>query len=149
MHPTGAVPSAPLPPNPPQAGAAFPPAPGQLHGGANRLAVRDLVVLGGAALLLISAFLPFYATDYDSYTTWHWSSVAILLLGFGAGVAAGVLVLVAQLSRAGGTRPVLGLSLHQLTGVLAVVSFAELFLSIAPAQLHGVGQWLGLLGAVA
>jgi hypothetical protein len=113
--------------------------------------VRDLVVLGGSGVLLIGAFLPFFSLGGDeSRTTWHWDSAAVLLLGFGAGVAAGVLVALARFTAAGDVSPRLGLTLSQLTGVLAVVSFVELVLGgLGSDDDSAFGLWLALLAAVA
>jgi hypothetical protein len=116
-----------------------------------RLRIRDLVVMGGSAVLLVSAFLPFWSYYRDeTTTTWHWGTSATLLLGFGAGVAAGVLVAVGRLTPGGDVAPRLGLGLDQLTGVLAVVSFLELaFSGLGSGLDSAVGLWTGLLGAVA
>ena len=116
----------------------------------NRLTVRDLVVMGGSAVMAISAFLPYYSYPQynESFTTWHQGSLDILVLGFLAGVAAGVLVAVERFTPAGDVGARIGLGEGRLPAVLAVVSFLTLALTALPAPVHGIGQWLGLLAAV-
>lgn len=115
---------------------------------ASALLRGEALVLLGAALLFIASFLPFYDSDYGpSENAWTWFLLPLLILGFGSGVLAGVLVSLHRYSTVGDVAGRIGLSLKQLVGVLAVVSAVDLLLSTISAPLHGVAQWLGLASA--
>lgn len=108
----------------------------------------DVVVLLGALLLFIDSFLPFYDFGYGASTNaWTWTLLPLLLMGFGTGVLAGVLVALERFTTVGNVAGKVGLTLHQLVGVLAVVSAVDLTLYVISAPLRGVAQWLGLVGA--
>jgi hypothetical protein len=108
----------------------------------------DVVVLGAAVLLAISSFLPFYDTGYGaSSNAWTWYLLPLLVMGFGTGVLAGVLIALDRFTTVGNVAGKVGLGLHQLVGILAVVSAVDLTLYVISAPLHGVGQWLALLAA--
>ena len=108
----------------------------------------DVVVLLGALLLFIDSFLPFYDFGYGASTNaWTWNRPAAAPDG-----------LRHRGARRRPRRPgavhhrrergrQVGLTLHQLVGVLAVVSAVDLTLYVISAPLHGVAQWLGLVGA--
>jgi hypothetical protein len=115
---------------------------------ASTLRRGEALVLVGAVLLFIASFLPFYDTTYGpSENAWTWFLLPLLVLGFGSGVLAGVLVALHRFTTGGDVAARIGLSLDQLVGVLAVVSAVDLLLSVISAPLHGVAQWLGLVAA--
>jgi len=108
----------------------------------------DGLVLGASVLLFVASFLPFYDSGYGTSTNaWTWFLVPLLVVGFGSGVLAGLLVALERFTTVGDVAGKVGLTLHQLSGVLAVVSAAELTLSVISAPLHGLAQWLALVAA--
>jgi hypothetical protein len=116
----------------------------------NKLSRGDAVVLAGAALLALSSLLPFYESGYgDSVTAWHWGLLPVLVLGFLAGVAAGVLLVLDRFTSVGDISSKIGFSSKQLSTALVVVSAAQLVLTVLPASMRGVGQWLSLVAVAA
>jgi hypothetical protein len=108
----------------------------------------DVVVLGAALLLFIASFLPFYDFGFGaSANAWSWSLLDLLVVGFGSGVLAGVLIALDRFTTVGNVAGKVGLTLQQLVGVLVVVSALDLTLHVVSAPVHGVAQWLALVAA--
>jgi hypothetical protein len=112
-----------------------------------RLSAGEWVAAGGAVLLLVALFLPWYGAGSADATGWESLTVVDILLAL---LAAGALVATAVTARGHGDAvPVAFTVLTGLAGLVALLLVAWRVIDPTPAGdvSREVGAWLALIGA--
>ncbi len=109
------------------------------------LATREIVVLAASALVLVASFLSI-SGDYG-VSPWHQALLWLLVLGYLTAVAVGVIVALQTFANVASPATSVGLSEHQLLGVLATVSVATIVLTMISLSTAGTGLVLAFIGS--
>ena len=98
---------------------------------------REIVLFVGSTLMLIASFGPYAKVHYTdvALSSWHWFALPVLVMGYLAATAVGVIAAVDRFTNFGSIGARVGLSARELAGVLVVVSTVTQLVTIV-ARAH-------------